>query len=90
MVFTYTIQVNTRKKEKKEKIHAKKNSRNNGSTNKVPTSKVDKYQDRDKRMLEIRRGKATGKISSESNQLYLTMIFSVLDRNKIKPNLINR
>ena len=56
----------------------------------MPTSKVDKYQDRDKRMLEIRRGKATGKISSESNQLYLTMILSVLDRNKIKPNLINR
>ena len=41
-------------------------------------------------MLGIRRGKATGKISSESNQLYLTMILSVLDRNKIKPNLIYR
>ena len=51
----------------------------------MPTSKVDKYQDRDKRMLGIRRGKATGKISSESNQLYLTMILSVLDRNKLNP-----
>ena len=90
MVFTYTIQVNTRKKEKIREDTYKNNSRNNESTNKVPTSKVDKYQDRDKRMLEIRRGKATGKISSESNQLYLTMILSVLDRNKIKPNLIYR
>ena len=74
------------KRGKKEKIH----TRNNRSTNKVPTSKVDKYPDRDKRMLGIRCGKATGKISSESNQLYLTMILSVLNRNKIKPNLINR
>ena len=56
----------------------------------MPTSKVDKYLDWDKRMLGIRCGKATGKIFSESNQLYLTMILSVLDRNKIKPNLINR
>ena len=51
----------------------------------MPTSKVDKYPDWDKRMLGIRCGKAIGKISSESNQLYLTMILSVLNRNKIKP-----
>ena len=89
MVFTYTIQVNTRKKGKKEKTQTKK-SRNNGNTNKLPTSKVDKYLDWDKRMLGIRCGKATGKIFSESNQLYLKMILSVLDRNKIAPNLINR
>ena len=89
MVFTNAIQVNTRNKGKKNKTQTKK-SRNNRSTNKVPTSKVDKYLDLDKRMLGIRCGKATGKIFSESNQLYLTMILSVLDRKKIKPNLINR
>ena len=55
----------------------------------VPASKVDKYPDWDKRMLGIRCGKATCKISSESNQLYLTTILSVLDRNKTKPNLTN-
>ena len=88
MVFTYT-RLTQEKREKKRK-HKQKKSRNNGNTNKVPTSKVDKYLDWDKRMLGIRCGKATGKIFSESNQLYLTMILSVLDRNKIKPNLINR
>ena len=44
---------------KKEKMHKKrkcikKKSRNNGSTNMVPTSKVDKYPGWDKRMLGIR------------------------------------
>ena len=87
MVFTYT-RLTQEKREKKRK-HKQKKFRNNGNTNKVPTSKVDKYLDWDKRMLGIRCGKATGKIFSEFNQLYLTMILSVLDRNKIKPNLIN-
>ena len=56
----------------------------------MPTSKVDKYPDRDKRMLGIRCGKATGKISSESNQLYLTMILSktsLTDKNVINHNV---
>ena len=34
---------------------------NNWSTKKVPTSKVDKYPDWDKRMLGTRCGKAAGK-----------------------------
>ena len=87
MVFTYTRL--TQEKRGKKRKHKQKKSRNNGNTNKVPTSKVDKYLDWDKRMLGIRCGKATGKIFSEFNQFYLTMILSVLDRNKIKPNLIN-
>ena len=47
--------------EKRRKNTRTKKSMNNWSTKKVPTSKVDKYPDWDKRMLGIRCGKAAGK-----------------------------